>query len=93
MNGQPSAVLVICLFTEQVKELGVDEGNQEVEGAVGVRHNEEQRRLPVSQGVQLQLVVGRDVPQFLDVKGRHSGTAGDQDGFGGLARNELSRTF
>ena len=93
MDGQPSAVLVIRLLAEQVEELGVDEGDQEVEGAVGVRHNEEQRRLPVSQGIQLQLVVGRDVPQFLDVKGRQSGTAGNQDGFGGLARNELSRTF
>ena len=93
MDGQPSAVLVIRLLAEQVEELGVDEGDQEVEGAVGVRHNEEQRRLTVSQRVQLQLVVGRDVPQFLDVKGRQSGTAGNQDGFGGLARNELSRTF
>ena len=93
MDGQPSAVLVIRLLAEQVEELGVDEGDQEVEGAVGVRHNEEQRRLPVSQGIQLQLVVGRDLPQFLDVKGRQSGTAGNQDGFGGLARNELSRTF
>ena len=84
MDGQPSVVLVIRLLAEQVEELGVDQGDQEVEGAVGVRHNEEQRRLPVSQGVQLQLVIGRDVPQFLNVKGRQSGTAGNQDGFGGL---------
>ena len=27
MDGQPSAVLVICLFTQEVEELGVDEGN------------------------------------------------------------------
>ena len=93
MDGQPSAVMVICLFTQEIEKLGVDQRDQEVKGAVGVRHDEEQRRLPVSQRVQLQLVVGRDVPQFLDVKGRQSGTAGNQDGFGGLARNELSRTF
>ena len=85
MDGQPSSVLVICLFTQEIEKLGVDQGDQEVEGAVGVRHDEEQRRLPVSQRVQLQLVVGRDVPQFLDVKGRQSGTAGNQDGFGGLS--------
>ena len=89
MNGQPSSVLVICLFTQEIEKLGVDQGDQEVEGAVCVRHDEEQRRLPVSQRAQLQLVVGRDVPQFLDVKGRQSGTAGNQDGFGGLARNSL----
>ena len=93
MDGQPSAVLVVRLFTQEIEELGVDEGDQEVEGTVGVRHDEKQRCLPVSQGVQFQLVVGRDVPQFLDVKGRETGTTGNQDGFGGLARNELSRTF
>ena len=27
MDGQPSAVLVICLFTQEVEELGVNEGN------------------------------------------------------------------
>ena len=84
MDGQPAAVLVVRLFTQEIEKLGVDQRDQEVKGAVGVRHDEEQRRLPVSQRVQLQLVIGRDVPQFLDVKGRQSGTAGNQDGFGGL---------
>ena len=27
MNGQPSAVLIICLFTQEVEELGVDQGD------------------------------------------------------------------
>ena len=89
MDGQPAAVLVVRLFTQEIEKLRVDQRDQEVKGAVGVRHDEEQRRLPVSQGVQLQLVVGRDVPQFLDVKGRQSGTAGNQDGFGGLAGGQL----
>ena len=33
------------------------------------------------------------IPQLLNVKGCQSCAAGDQDGFCGFARNELSRTF
>ena len=46
-----------------------------------------------SQGIQLQLVVGRDLPQLRDVEHGKARTAGNQDGFCGFARNELSRTF
>ena len=42
--------------------------------------------------VSLQLVVGRDVPQFLDVKGA-TGTAGDKDGLCRLCRRPACRFY
>ena len=47
----------------------IDHRNQEVKGAVRVRHNEEQRRFLIAQRVQLQFIVHGKVPQLLDVEG------------------------
>ena len=93
MAGQLAAVHIICLVAQQIEKLGVDHRNQEVEGAVRVRHDEEQRRFLIAQRVQLQFIVHCEVTQFLDVEGRKPSTAGNEDGFCGLSRNELSRTF
>ena len=67
--------------------------DNEVEGGIRVAHNEEQRRFPVAQGVQLQFVIGHDLPKLGNVKGGKSGSAANQYAFSCLARNELSRTF
>lgn len=93
MDREPPAVHIICLFAEQVKQLGVAHGDQEVKAIVRVAHNEEQGGFLVSQCVQLQLVVGSDLPQFRNVEHGKARTAGNQDGFCRFARNELSRTF
>ena len=93
MDRQPPTVHIVGLLAEQVEQLGVHHRNQEVEGAIGVAHNEEQRCFSVAQGVQFQLIVGGNFPQFGDVEGGQSGTAGNQNRLGSLARNELSRTF
>ena len=68
-------------------------GDDKVEGGIRVAHNEEQRRFPVAQGVQLQFVVRHDLPQLRNIEGGKAGAAANQDGLQGLARNELSRTF
>ena len=47
------------LSTEQIEKLGVDHADEEVEGGIRVRHNEEQRRFLIPQRVQLQLIVHR----------------------------------
>ena len=60
---------------------------------VGIRHDDEQGRLAISQGVQLQLVIGGQVTQLLNIKGGQPCAAGNQDGFCCFARDELSRTF
>ena len=89
MDWQFAAVLVICLITEQIEKLGVDHGDQEVKGTVRIAHDEKQRRFPVTQLVQFQLIVHGRIPDFLDVKGRKAGTAGNQDGFCGLAGSQF----
>ena len=93
MDRQPPAIHIICLFAEQVKQLGVAHGDQEVKAIVRVAHNEEQGGFLVSQGVQLQLVVGSDLPQLGNVEYGKARTAGNQDGFCGFARDKMSRTF
>ena len=87
MDRQPPAIYVICLFAQQIEKLGVNHGDQEVEGAVCVGHNEEQRRFPVAQGIQFQLVIGGNLPQFGNVEGGQPGTAGNEDRLCGLASN------
>ena len=49
--------------------LNMVDRNQEVKGAVRVRHDEEQRRFLIAQRVQLQLIVHGEITQFLDVEG------------------------
>lgn len=93
MDGQLTAVHIIGFVAQQVEKLGVDHGDQKVKGAVRIAHDKEQRRFPVAQLVQLQLIVHGGIPDFLNVEGREPGTAGNQDRFCGLSRNELSRTF
>src|SRR5699024_5997730 len=60
MDRQPPAIYIVRLFAQEVEKLGVAHGNEEVKAIVRVAHNEKQSGFLVSQGVQLQLVVGRD---------------------------------
>jgi len=85
MDREAPVVHIICFLAQQIEKLAVYHGDQEVKGAVRVAHDEEQRRFPVPQSVQLQLVIPGDLPQLLDVKGRKAGAAGDEDALGRLA--------
>ena len=64
MDREPPVVLVVRLLAQQIEKLGVDHADEEIEGAVRVAHDEEQGGLAVPQGVQLQLVISGDLPQF-----------------------------
>lgn len=68
MNREPSAVNIIRFLTQQVEQLRVDHGNQEIKGAVRITHDKEQRRPLVSKGVQLQFIIGRDLPKLRDIE-------------------------
>ena len=59
MDGQLSAVHIVCFIAEQIEKLGVNHADEEVEGAVRIAHDEEQRRFLIAQRVQLQLIVHR----------------------------------
>ena len=85
MDGKPAAVLVIGLFTQQIEKLCIAEGDQEIEGIVRIAHYEEQRRFPVPQGVQLQLVIHGNVPDLLNIEGGKPGPAAHQDALCGFA--------
>ena len=85
MNRQASAVHIICLFAKQIEKLGIAHGNEKVKGIIRVGHDDEQGGFPVAQRVQLQLVIGRQFPQLLNVKGRKPCAAGNQDTLSGLA--------
>ena len=69
MDGQFAAVHIVCFIAQEVEKLGVDHADEEVEGGIRVRHNEEQRRFLIAQRVQLQLIVHSEVTQLLDVEG------------------------
>ena len=51
MDGKPPIVDIIRLVTEQVKKLGVHNRHDKVEGIVGIRDNDEQRRLAVADAI------------------------------------------
>ena len=69
MHGQASAVYIVRLFAQEVEKLGIDHAGEEIEGIIGVRDDNEQRSFPVAQRVQLQLVIGGDLPKLLNVEG------------------------
>ena len=75
MDGQPAAVHVVGLIAQEIEKLGIDHAGEEIEGVVGVRDDDEQRRFPVAQRVQLQLVIRRDLPQLLNVEGSEARAA------------------
>ena len=93
MNRQATAVHIICLFAKQIEKLGIAHGNEKVKGIIRVGHDDEQGGFPVAQRVQLQLVIGRQLPKLLNVKGSKPCAAGNKYAFRGLARDKLSRTF
>ena len=93
MDREPAAVHIVRFLTEQVEELGIGHRDQEVEGAVRITHDQEQRRLLIPEGIKLQFVVGSQLPELLDIKDCQPGTAGNEDRFRCFASNHLSRTF
>ena len=79
MDRQLTTVHIIGFVAEQIEKLGVDHGDQEVKGAVRIAHDKEQRRFPVAQLVQFQLIVHGGIPDFLNIEGCEPGTAGNKD--------------
>ena len=93
MNGKPSVVNVICFVAEKVEELGIHDCHDEIEGVIGIGNDDEQRRLPVSDGVQFHLIVAHQLPQLCNVEGRKPCTAGNQNRLGGFAGGKAIFAF
>ncbi len=93
VNRQASAVHIIRFLAQQIEKLGIAERNEEVEGIVGIGHDDKQRRLPVAQSIKLKLIISGQIAQLLNIKGSKASSAGDQDAFCCLAQDKMSRTF
>ena len=85
MHREPAAIHIICFLAKEIEQLRIAHGQQEVERVIRVGHDHEQRRFAISQGIQFQLIIGRQVAQLLNVKGSEACTAGDEDAFCRLA--------
>ena len=85
MDREPAAVHIIRFLTQQVEELGVDHGDQEVESGIRIRHDQEQRCFPVPDGIQFQLIVGCDLSELLNIKDRQPCPTRNEDRLSGLA--------
>ena len=93
MDWEPAAIHIVGFFAEQIKQLGITHGDQEVKAIICITHNEEQSSFPVSQSIQFQLVISCDLAQLCNIKYGKARTAGNQSRLSGLARDKLSRTF
>ena len=85
MYRQPSLVLIIRQFAQQVEKLAVHDADDKVEGGVRVRDDDEERRLLLPDALKVHLVVFRKVPQFLDVKWCKACATANKYGFRSLA--------
>ena len=65
--------------------MGVGQTDEEIKTVIRVAHNEEQGRFAVPQGVQLQLIVGRDLPDLRNIEHRQPSAAAHKDALCGLA--------
>ena len=79
MNRKPAAVNIVRFLAEQVEELGVRHTDEKIERAVRITHDQKQRRFLIPEGVQLQFVVGRQLPELLDIEDCKPCAAGNQD--------------
>ena len=93
MDGQPPAVHVVGFLAQEIEQLGVAHGDQEVKAVIGIAHNEEQRRFLISDSIKLHFVIHHQVTQLLDVKGCKPCAAGDQYTLGGFSSNKMSIIF
>ena len=89
MNRQSAVVHIVGLFAEQVKQLGITHGYKEIKAVISVTHDEEQGSFPVSQSIQLQLIISRDLTQLCNVEHGKASAAGNQNRLGCFSGGQL----
>lgn len=67
MDRKPTTIHIIRLLTQQVEQLRVDHGNEEVKGTVRIRHDEEQGSFFISQRIQLQFVISSHITDLATI--------------------------
>ena len=79
MHRQSAAVNIIRFFAQQVKQLCVNHGNQEIKSRVCIAHNEEQSRFLISHRIQRQLIIHGDITDFFNIEGSQTCAAAHQN--------------
>ena len=92
-HRQASFVYAVCLSVQRLDKLRVNHTDQIIERLIRVRNAAEQRNFAFAQFLQVQLVRHRQLGDGRQIECSQAYTHADKDGFCGLARNELSRTF
>ena len=85
MVGQAASENIVGPFTQKIEHLRKGQRHKKVIGLRGVRNDKEHRRFPIPDAVKLHLVIGHNLPELGDVKGRKAGPAGNKDRFCGFA--------
>ena len=93
MHREPASILIVRLFTQQIEQLRIAQGDQEVEAVIRIAHDQEQRSFAISQRIQFQFVVRSDLPKLCNIEHSKARGAGNQDGLCRFAGDKLSRTF
>ena len=81
MDRKPAAVNIVRFLAEQVEELSIGHTDEEIESAVCITHDQEQRCFLIPEGIQLLFVIGRQLPELLDIEYGKPCPAGDKDAF------------
>ena len=92
-HRQASFVYTIRLAVQRLNKLRVDHANEVIQRLIRIGDAAEQRDFAFAQFLQVQLVRHRQLGDGRQIERGKAHTHADQNGLGGLARNELSRTF
>ena len=83
----------VCLAVQRLDKLGVNHADQIIERLIRIRDAAEQRDFALAQLLQVQFVRHGQLGDGWEIESCQANAYADEDGFCGLARNELSRTF
>ena len=83
----------VGLTIKRLDKLRVNHADQIIQRFIRIRDAAEQRDFALAQFLQVQLVRHRQLGDGRQIECSQAYTHADEDGFCGLARNELSRIF
>ena len=68
MDGQSPVINIVCNFAKQVKQLGVHDTDDKVEGIISVGDNYKQCRPLSTQLIKLQFIITGKLPKLCNIK-------------------------
>lgn len=83
----------VCHVIKRLEKLAVDHAYQIIQRGVCIRDTAEKGNFSFSHAGKIQFISIGQLGDLRQIEGCQPDTYTDQDGLGGLSRNELSRTF